>query len=273
MKVIGIISTVALSMLLGLAAPAYAQQEQQDRQEKPSRTATEQAQAGQAQPAACSSTAVGHKQQQLPHPNSSNKIRTSSKSVPQQEQRDRGENRKQERAQQQDDNKQQQRAQGRTGSKSAPDNSRGETRTIINSAPSNGRGKTTSRGAHRNSSVSSVQQSAWEQHRSQQRWESEHRTWQQRGGHNGYRIPDDRFHGYFGPEHGFRIYGQPFMVVRGYPRFQYGGYWITAVDPWPEYWGNDWYDNDDVYVVYADNGYYLYNRRYPSAGIAISISM
>ena len=57
------------------------------------------------------------------------------------------------------------------------------------------------------------------------------------------------------------------------PRFQYQGYWISLVDPWPEYWGNDWYDNDDVYVVYVDNGYYLFNRRYPNVGIAINISM
>ena len=68
-----------------------------------------------------------------------------------------------------------------------------------------------------------------------------------------------------GPNHGFRINGLPFLVVGGYPRFQYEGYWISAVDPWPEYWGNDWYDTDDVYVNYVDNGYYLYNRRYPSA--------
>ena len=39
------------------------------------------------------------------------------------------------------------------------------------------------------------------------------------------------------------------------------------------YWANDWYDTDDVYVTYVDNGYYLYNTRYPSVGIAISISM
>lgn len=117
-----------------------------------------------------------------------------------------------------------------------------------------------------------IQQSAWQQHRSQ-RWESDHRNWHQRGGYNGYRIPDDRFRGYFGPDHGFRIYGLPFMVYRGYPRFQYSGYWITAVDPWPEYWGNDWYDNDDVYVTYVDDGYYMYNRRYPTVGIAIRISM
>jgi hypothetical protein len=117
-----------------------------------------------------------------------------------------------------------------------------------------------------------IQQSTWQQHRSQ-RWESDHRSWRQRGGYHGYRVPDDRFRLYFGPDHVFRIYGLPFMVYRGYPRFQYGGYWITAVDPWPEYWGNNWYDNDDVYVTYVDDGYYMYNRRYPTVGIAIRISM
>jgi len=86
-------------------------------------------------------------------------------------------------------------------------------------------------------------------------------------------VPDDRYRGYFGESHGFRVYGLPFLVVGGYPRFQYEGYWISLVDPWPEYWGSNWYDNDDVYVTYVDNGYYLYNRRYPNIGIAVSISM
>ena len=119
---------------------------------------------------------------------------------------------------------------------------------------------------------SHLERSGWQQHRAH-RWESEHRTWEQRGGYRGYRIPDDRFRGYFGPEHGFRVNGLPFLVVGGYPRFQYSGYWVSALDPWPEYWGDNWYDNDDVYVAYVDHGYYLFNRRYPRSGIAISISM
>jgi len=28
-----------------------------------------------------------------------------------------------------------------------------------------------------------------------------------------------------------------------------------------------------LYVAYVDNGYYLFNHRYPNVGIAISISM
>jgi hypothetical protein len=42
------------------------------------------------------------------------------------------------------------------------------------------------------------------------------------------------------------------------------------VDPWPEYWSNNWYDNDDVYIDYSGDGYYLYNRRYPRDRIAVS---
>jgi hypothetical protein len=45
------------------------------------------------------------------------------------------------------------------------------------------------------------------------------------------------------------------------------------VDPYPGNWAENWYDTDDVYVNYSDNGYYLYDRRYPGVGIAISVSM
>jgi hypothetical protein len=115
-------------------------------------------------------------------------------------------------------------------------------------------------------------QRAWQDHRANN-WQSDHRSWQQRGGYNGYRIPEARYGGFFGASHGFRIGGLPFMVVGGFPRFQYEGYWFSLVDPWPGDWSDDWYDTDDVYVSYQDNGYYLFNRRHPGIGIAISVSM
>jgi flagellar motor protein MotB len=217
MKVIGITSTAILYLLLGIAAPAYAQQEQHgEKQDHP-------------------------KQQQSKH----EQAKPEQQHARQQQRQE--QNKQQQHAQQQqrqEQNKQQQHAQQQRGYEQP----------------------------QRTQEQQRVQQSAWQQHRSQ-RWDSDHRTWQQRGGYHGYRIPDDRFRGYFGQDHGFRIYGLPFLVVGGYPRFQYEGYWFSLVDPWPEYWANDWYDTDDVYVNYVDNGYYLFDRRYPQQGIAISISM
>jgi outer membrane biosynthesis protein TonB len=32
-------------------------------------------------------------------------------------------------------------------------------------------------------------------------WNKEHRNWQQRGGYNGYRVPDNRYRQYFGNDH------------------------------------------------------------------------
>src|SRR5271157_2695473 len=101
------------------------------------------------------------------------------------------------------------------------------------------------------------QRDAWQQHRAHD-WDSEHRNWQQRGGYNGYRIPDGYYGSYYGRGHGFRIFDLPFMVVGGYPRFQYGGYWFSCVDPWPGDWAANWYETDDVYVDYVGDGYYLY---------------
>jgi hypothetical protein len=31
---------------------------------------------------------------------------------------------------------------------------------------------------------------------------------------------------------------RPIIVVDGYPRFQYGGFWFSVVDPWPEHWSH-----------------------------------
>ena len=61
------------------------------------------------------------------------------------------------------------------------------------------------------------------------------------------------------------------VVVGGFPRFQYDGFWFSIIDPWPESWSDDWYDNDDVYIDYSDGGYYLYNRSYPGDRIAVEV--
>jgi hypothetical protein len=114
------------------------------------------------------------------------------------------------------------------------------------------------------------QREVWLQHRARD-WQSEHRDWRQRGGYTGYRIPDAHYRGSFGANHWFRIHRYPMELYGGYPRFQYGGFWFGFMDPWPEYWADDWYDNDDVYVVYSEDGYYLYNRRYPRDRIAITV--
>lgn len=242
MNAIGITSTAILSLLLGIAVPAYAQDQQGEKHREPEKQSPPEKQGKQqeAKPEQRQEQAKQQDHAQQPQRQDQNKQQDHAKQPQRQDQ-----NKPQQRAEQQQQNQNnQQHAQQQRG----------------NEQP------------RRTQEQHRVQQSAWQDHRSQ-RWDSDHRTWQQRGGYNGYRIPDDRYRGYFGQDHGFRIYGLPFMVVGGYPRFQYEGYWISLVDPWPEYWGNDWYDNDDVYVAYVDNGYYLYNRRYPNVGIAISFSM
>jgi len=79
------------------------------------------------------------------------------------------------------------------------------------------------------------------------------------------RIPDDRFRSNFGRGHNFRI-GNP-VLVGGYSRFQYGGFWFGFVEPWPA----DWYYTDDVYIDYVDDGYYMYNPYYPGTRFSISV--
>jgi hypothetical protein len=111
----------------------------------------------------------------------------------------------------------------------------------------------------------------WQGHRAQH-WAHEHHTWRERGGYRGYRIPDDRFRAHFGRGHWFHIYSVPIVVAEGRPRFQYGGFWFSVVDPWPEYWARNWYETDDVYVDYVNDGYYMFNRRHPGVAVAVNVS-
>ena len=70
------------------------------------------------------------------------------------------------------------------------------------------------------------------------------------------------------------IYSQPYMVVGGFPRFQYDGFWFSVVDPWPRYsWRTTGMKLTMSMLSMPNNGYYMYNQRYPGVGIAISVSM
>jgi hypothetical protein len=110
----------------------------------------------------------------------------------------------------------------------------------------------------------------WQQDRAQ-KWSVDHRSWAQRGGYGGYYIPQQTFGLYFGSQHFFRLNTRPVMYL-GYPRFEYGGTSFLLVDPWPEYWSDNWYDADDLYIDY-DDGYYLYNRSYPQVRLAIMVAI
>lgn len=112
----------------------------------------------------------------------------------------------------------------------------------------------------------------WGDHRARA-WAHEHQTWKMRGGYRGYVIPRERFVVYFGPRHFFRVHALPVVIVAGRPRFRYNGFYVTLVDPWPEYWAPSWYETDDVYVDYVDDGYYMFNRRHPGVAIAVNISL
>lgn len=239
-KTIGMTGAAILGALLGMSIPGYAGQDHQDEkhnQAKPKQNSQDQARPSQ-------------EQQQQRHEESRPRQRD------QQQQPDRA--------------RQEQRPQPDHVQQRAPDRSqRQQSQDRRQQHPQQGRSDDRSQ---RTPEFQHSNRRDWQQHRASN-WESDHRTWRQRGGYNGYRIPDERFRGYFGRDHGFRIGILPFMVVGGYPRFQYRGYWFSSIDPWPEYWGDNWYDTDDVYVDYVDNGYYLFNRRYPGPGIAISVSM
>jgi hypothetical protein len=74
----------------------------------------------------------------------------------------------------------------------------------------------------------------------------------------------ERFRSNFGSEHRFHI-GER-VLVGGYSRFQYGGYWFGFVEPWPA----EWYYTDDS-LGYVDGGYYMYDPYYPGSRFAISV--
>ena len=46
---------------------------------------------------------------------------------------------------------------------------------------------------------------------------------------------------------------------------------MQVVDPWPSYWAANWFYDDPVYVDYWNDGYYLFDLRYPGVPISVEI--
>ncbi len=234
MKPIGVMSTTALFLLLGIAAPANGRQEKPKEESKPQK---------QEQPA------KPEKQQQAKAP------RQEQQAKPEKQQQQAKAPKQEQHAAPQ---KQQQQAKQQQPQKS-------------DSAKQQQHSNNQQQQAHQQPSHQgqAYQQQASSSHapqRSQQDMERQRSQPALRLSARGSgRIPDDRFRSNFGRGHDFHM-GNP-VLVGGYSRFQYGGFWFGFVQPWP----SGWYYTDDVYIDYVDGGYYMYNPYYPGARFSVSV--
>ena len=80
----------------------------------------------------------------------------------------------------------------------------------------------------------------------------------------GAQIPADKFRAKFGRQHKFTVHQ---TTVEGQPRFQYGGYWFTVVDPWPV----EWAFTDECYIDDVDGEYFLFDLAHPGSRIALIV--
>lgn len=80
------------------------------------------------------------------------------------------------------------------------------------------------------------------------------------------RISDSDFRAQFGHEH--RFAPGRMQVYEGRPQFNYGGYVFEMVEPWPGDWA---YDDDDYYIDYTDDEYWLYSFHHP--GVRLELIM
>jgi outer membrane biosynthesis protein TonB len=78
-------------------------------------------------------------------------------------------------------------------------------------------------------------------------------------------IPDARFRASFGSSHTFHVNQSQF--ANGSGRFQYGGFWFNAVNPWPV----GWLYTDAVYVDFLNGGYFLCDPFHPGVYISINV--
>lgn len=243
MKPIGVMSTAALFLLLGIAAPANGRQEKPEekapppkqQEAKPAPKQQQQAKAPKQEPQA----KPEKQQQQAKAPKqepAKPEKQQQAKAAPKQEQHAAPEKQQQAKEQQQ---------QKTNSAKTQP----------AHSQPAH------SQPAHQQQASYSHAPQRTQQAMATQRAQPALRLSVRGSG----RIPDDRFRANFGSGHNFHM-GNP-VLVGGYSRFQYGGFWFGFVQPWPV----GWYYTDDVYIDYFDGGYYMFNPYYPGARFSLSV--
>jgi hypothetical protein len=101
------------------------------------------------------------------------------------------------------------------------------------------------------------------QEQNKQRAQQSPRDGENRGGGEHGRISDEHYRASFGREHNFRVNRGDYDNRR----FEYGGYSFGFIDPWPA----SWYYTDEVYVVYDDGVYYMYDVVHPGIRISVNI--
>ena len=249
MKPFGTISTTALFLLLGLAVPAHARQEKQEEKASPPK------QEQQAKPEKQEQAKPQKQEQAKPEKQAQAKPQQQQK---QQQQAAKSEKQQQKKTQQQAKGQQKQQQQEAKSEKQqqqkTQEQAKGQQKQQQQEAKSNKQQQQQTASSHGGPQRT---QKAMATQRSQPALRLSER--------GSGRIPDDRFRSHFGREHHFHM-GNPVMVG-GYSRFQYGGFWFGFVDPWPV----GWYYTDDFYIDYVDGGYYMYNPYYPGARFAITV--
>jgi hypothetical protein len=90
---------------------------------------------------------------------------------------------------------------------------------------------------------------------------------QQRPVHaQGKHIPDDKFRAHFGRQHTFHV--QRTQIINNpQPVIVYGGYSFELIEPWPAEWAFD----DDCYIDYVDDEYFLFDVFHPGIRIAVFV--
>jgi len=85
-------------------------------------------------------------------------------------------------------------------------------------------------------------------------------------GHRGQRIPEEKFRVSFGREHHFHV-ERARIINQPQPQFVYSGYTFELANPWPAEWSFD----DDCYIEFVDDDYYLIDTFHPGIRILVFV--